>query len=48
MKDDKKIIAYNSKGKALTIKEYKASVEESMAHYKKVKWISQKEMDKKL
>lgn len=48
VKNDKKIIAYNAKGKALTTKEYKASIEESMAEYKKGKWVSQKEMDKKL
>jgi hypothetical protein len=48
VKNDKEVIAYNSKGKALTTKEYKASIEESMAEYRKGKWISQKEMDKKL
>ncbi|MFY8036397.1 MAG: hypothetical protein ACOVMQ_04465 [Cyclobacteriaceae bacterium] len=48
VKDDKKIIAYNAKGKALTTKEYKSSIEESIAQYRKGKWVSQKEMDKKL
>jgi hypothetical protein len=46
VKNDKKIIAYNVKGKALTTKEYKASIQESITQYKIGKWISQKEMEK--
>ena len=45
VKNDKKIIAYNSKGKALTTKEYKSSIEESMSQFRKGKWVSQKEME---
>lgn len=47
-KSDKKIVAYSSKWKPLTAKEYKAEVEESISQYKKGKVISQKEMEKKI
>ena len=45
VENDKQVIAYNSKGKALTTKEYKASIEESMSQFRKGKWVSQKEME---
>ena len=48
MKSNKRIVAYSSKWKPLTAKEYKAEVEESISQYKKGKVISQKEMEKKL
>jgi len=47
-KSDKKIVAFSSKWKPLTAKEYKAEVEESISLYKKGKVISQKEMEKKI
>ena len=44
----KKIIAYSSKLKPLTAKEYKALVKESIDQYNQGKVISQKEMEKRL
>jgi hypothetical protein len=48
VKGDKKIVAYTSKWKPLTAREYKAEVEESIREYKKGKIISQREMEKRL
>jgi hypothetical protein len=48
VKGDKKIVAYASKWKPLTAREYKAEVEESIREYKKGKIISQREMEKRL
>ncbi len=48
IKRNKKIVAYSSKWKPLTAKEYKVELEESINQYKHGKVISQKEMEKKL
>jgi hypothetical protein len=47
-KGDKRIVAYSSKLKPLTIKEYQAEVEEAMQQYQSGKVITQKEMEKRL
>ena len=44
---EKKIVAYTSKWKPLTAKEYKADIEESIKEYKRGRVVSQKEMEKK-
>ena len=48
IKNDKKIVAYDSKLRPLTVKQYKASIEESIGQYKKKRVVSQKEMEKRL
>lgn len=45
---DKRIVAYSSKLKPLTIKEYQVEVAEAMEEYRKGKIISQKEIEKRL
>ena len=44
----KKIIAYSSKLKPLTVNEYKALVEESIDQYNRGNVVSQREMEKRL
>lgn len=48
LEKEKKIIAYTSKGKGLTIKEYQSSVNESIQQYREGKVISQAEMEKRI
>jgi hypothetical protein len=45
VKEEKKIVAYAAKRKALTIKEYRMEIEESISQYKRSKVITQKEME---
>jgi hypothetical protein len=47
-KGNKKIVAYNYKGKGLTAKEYKAELADSIVQYKLGKVVSQKTMEKGL
>jgi chromosome segregation and condensation protein ScpB len=47
-KSDKKIVAYSSKWKPLTAKEYKAEIEESIDQHRRGKVISQKKMEQRL
>jgi hypothetical protein len=47
-KQSKKIVAYDSKGKALTIEDYQSSVEEAREQYKRGEIISQDEMEKRI
>jgi hypothetical protein len=48
LKQSKKIVAYDSKGKALTLEDYQSSVEEARAQYKRGEIISQDEMEKRI
>ena len=48
IKSDNKIVAYSSKLKPLSVKEYRMEVEEAITQYRKGKVISQKEMEKKI
>lgn len=48
VKSDNKIVAYSSKLKPLSVKEYRMEVEEAITQYRKGKVISQKEMEKKI
>ena len=48
VKSDHKTVAYSSKLKPLSVKEYKAEIEEAITQYRKGKVISQKEMEKKI
>lgn len=48
LKKQKKIVAYNSKGDALTLDEYQASLEEARQEYKRNEIISQDDMEKQV
>lgn len=48
LKKQKKIVAYNSKGDALTLEEYQASIEEARQEYRRNEVISQDEMEKRI
>ena len=48
LENERKIIAYTSKGKGLTIQEYQSSINESIQQYREGKVISQAEMEKRL
>lgn len=48
LKKQKTIVAYNSKGDALTLDEYQASIEEARQQYKRNEIISQEDMEKRI
>lgn len=48
LKQHNKIVAYDSKGKPLTIEDYQASIEEARQQYIRKETISQEQMEKNI